>query len=73
MNTYSFNLAPRCGAKTRSDTLCKSPAMRLKNRWRMHGGARGSGAPKGNQNSFRHGVFTQEYKDILRGNALEHF
>lgn len=47
--------------------------MRLKNRWRMHGGARGSGAPKGNQNSFRHGVFTQEYKDILRGNALEHF
>jgi uncharacterized protein YjcR len=24
----------------------------------MHGGARGSGAPKGNSNALKHGVFT---------------
>jgi uncharacterized protein YjcR len=26
----------------------------------MHGGARGSGAPKGNQNALKHGMFTGE-------------
>ena len=26
----------------------------------MHGGARGSGAPKGNQNAMKHGCFTKE-------------
>jgi uncharacterized protein YjcR len=26
----------------------------------MHGGAKGSGAPKGNQNALKHGGFTRE-------------
>jgi hypothetical protein len=26
----------------------------------MHGGAEGSGAPKGNRNAFRHGRYTAE-------------
>jgi uncharacterized protein YjcR len=26
----------------------------------MHGGAKGSGAPKGNQNALKHGAFTQD-------------
>jgi uncharacterized protein YjcR len=26
----------------------------------MHGGAPGSGAPKGNQNALKHGLFTRE-------------
>ena len=26
----------------------------------MHGGAKGSGAPTGNQNALKHGVFTRE-------------
>jgi len=26
----------------------------------MHGGAKGSGAPKGNQNALKHGGFTTE-------------
>jgi hypothetical protein len=26
----------------------------------MHGGARGSGAPKGNQNAFAYGLYTAE-------------
>jgi uncharacterized protein YjcR len=50
----------RCGAKTRSGSACRSPAVRGKNRCRMHGGAAGSGAPKGNQNALRHGLFTRD-------------
>ena len=26
----------------------------------MHGGAPGSGAPRGNKNAFKHGIFTRE-------------
>ena len=26
----------------------------------MHGGAKGSGAPKGNQNALKHGMYTGE-------------
>ncbi|WP_315974481.1 HGGxSTG domain-containing protein [Microvirga sesbaniae] len=53
--------APRCGAKTRSGTPCQSPAVNGKSRCRMHGGSKGSGAPKGDRNgSYRHGLFTCE-------------
>jgi uncharacterized protein YjcR len=31
-----------------------------KKRCRMHGGAKGSGAPKGNRNALKHGTYTQE-------------
>lgn len=30
----------------------------------MHGGAPGSGAPKGNKNAVRHGFYTQEAKKL---------
>ena len=50
--------SPRCGAKTRAGGSCRSPAVRSKKRCRMHGGARESGAPKGNRNALRHGLFT---------------
>lgn len=53
--------APRCWARTRSGAPCQSPAVRGKRRCRMHGGARGSGAPKGQRNGrYRHGQFTCE-------------
>ena len=39
--------SPRCGAKTRSGGACRSPAVHGKKRCRMHGGAPGSGPPKG--------------------------
>ena len=56
-----FRLAPRCGAKTRSGTPCQSPRVKGKARCRMHGGAKGSGAPRGSANgSYRHGLFTCE-------------
>lgn len=38
----------------------RSPAVNGKKRCRMHGGAEGSGAPKGNQNALKHGTCTKE-------------
>jgi hypothetical protein len=56
--------APRCLARTRSGTPCQSPAVAGKARCRMHGGAAGSGAPKGKRNGkYRHGGFTTEAID----------
>jgi uncharacterized protein YjcR len=48
--------APRCGAKTRSGKPCRSPGM-PNGRCRMHGGP-SPGAPKGNQNAFKHGRYS---------------
>jgi hypothetical protein len=51
--------APRCGAFARTTgKLCKSPAVRGKQRCRMHGGSRGSGAPKGNKNAEKSGRYS---------------
>ena len=52
--------SPRCGAKTRTSGACRSPAVYGKKRCRMHGGARGSGAPRANQNARKHGLFTRD-------------
>jgi hypothetical protein len=50
-----------CGARTRSGTSCRASKVAGKNRCRMHGGAAGSGAPKGERNgNWRHGRFTCE-------------
>jgi hypothetical protein len=50
-----------------------SPAVSGKERCRMHGGAPGSGAPLGNTNAQKHGLFTGEsikerrqLRDLLR-------
>ena len=32
----------------------------------MHGGAPGSGAPRGNQNALKHGLFTREALEVRR-------
>jgi hypothetical protein len=57
----SLRLVPRCCAKTRSGKPCQSPQVKGKARCRMHGGARGSGAPKGRENGrYQHGLFTCE-------------
>lgn len=52
--------SPRCGAITRSGVACQAPALRGKVRCRMHGGAKRSGAPRGNQNARKHGLFTKD-------------
>lgn len=51
-----------CGAQTRSGTPCKSHPTSGKRRCRMHGGATGTGAPKGNANALKHGLYTASMK-----------
>jgi hypothetical protein len=50
-----MHLSRRCGARTRSGSLCRSPAM-PNGRCRLHGGM-SPGAPKGNKNAFKHGRY----------------
>jgi len=59
-NTGPMLTSPRCGARTRSGKPCSSPAVSGKKRCRMHGGAFGSGAPRGNKNAVKHGLYTRE-------------
>ena len=61
-----LNAAPRCGAKTRQGTSCRAPAANGKGRCRMHGGAKGSGAPKGNQNAFKHGAYSKDSIELMK-------
>jgi hypothetical protein len=65
-NTGPMLSSPRCGAKTRSGKPCMSPAVHGKKRCRMHGGAPGSGAPRGNQNALKHGLYTREANEERR-------
>jgi glucans biosynthesis protein len=46
-----MHLSPRCGARTRRGSQCRSPAM-PNGRCRMHGG-KSAGAPKGNKNAWK--------------------
>jgi len=57
-NTAPMQTSPRCDAKTRSGKACRSPAIRGKRRCRMHGGPVKSGAPRGNRNAHKHGLFS---------------
>jgi hypothetical protein len=59
-NTGPMLASPRCGANIRAGGSCRAPAVRGKQRCRMHGGAPGSGAPRGNRNARRHGLFTRD-------------
>lgn len=48
----------KCKARTRKGGICNSLPVKGKKRCRMHGGAEGSGAPKGNQNAQKHGRYS---------------
>jgi hypothetical protein len=51
----------QCGARTRSGAPCKSAPVTGRRRCRMHGGADGSGAPRGSKNgNYKHGRYTAE-------------
>ena len=72
-DTGAMLSSPRCGARTRSGRPCMSPAVNGNRRCRMHGGAIGSGAPRGNKNALKIGLYTQKalkrrqrMNDILR-------
>jgi hypothetical protein len=59
-NTAPMLASPRCGARTRCGAPCRAPAVAGKKRCRMHGGAKGSGAPRGNTSALKHGAYTRE-------------
>jgi hypothetical protein len=60
-DTGHVSQAARCGAKTWSGAPCKSAPVTGRRRCRMHGGADGSGAPKGPKNgNYKHGRYTAE-------------
>jgi hypothetical protein len=59
-NTIGMRESARCGAKTRRGSPCRAPAVAGKKRCRMHGGAAGSGAPAGNRNALKNGLYTRE-------------
>lgn len=65
-NTGPMLASLRCGARTRKGTPCRSPAVAGKARCRMHGGAKGSGAPLGNRNALKHGMYTGEAQEMRR-------
>ena len=52
-----------CGAKTRQGTPCRNPPVTGKRRCRMHGGAKRSGAPPGNTNALKHGMYSKNGRE----------
>jgi hypothetical protein len=68
----NLNRAPRCGARTRAGHPCKQAAVRGRARCRMHGGAKGSGGPRGDRNgNFKHGRWTRENVELRRAMAVK--
>ncbi|WP_432423325.1 HGGxSTG domain-containing protein [Sphingomonas lycopersici] len=63
---HKAHQSPRCLARTRSGSPCQAPAVRGKKRCRMHGGAKGSGAPKGNRNALKHGARSREMIELAK-------
>ena len=60
--------ASRCRARSkRSGKPCLSPAVRGSEVCRMHGA--GGGAPRGNRNAFKHGLYTAEAIETRRAIA----
>jgi ribosomal protein L32 len=63
----NLSKAPRCGARTRAGHPCKQAAVKGRARCRMHGGAKGSGGPRGRRNgNFKHGRWTRENVELRR-------
>ena len=60
------NGAQRCGARTRGGAACRAPAIKGRQRCRMHGGSAGSGAQAGNSNALKHGCFTAEALEMRK-------
>jgi hypothetical protein len=57
----SLRLTPRCGAKKQDSLPCQKPRAKGRTRCRLHGGAPGSGAPRGEANGrHSHGLLTAE-------------
>ena len=65
MQRWPMHLASRCRARSkRSGKPCRSPAVRGSEVFRMHGA--GGGAPRGNRNALKHGLYTAEAIETRR-------
>ncbi len=62
--------SPRCLAMTRSGKPFQTPKVQSRKRCRMHGGAKGNGAPKGNRNAWKHGRYSVEVAERRRFTQL---
>ncbi|MBT4922523.1 MAG: hypothetical protein HON23_05865 [Rickettsiales bacterium] len=65
MQRFDLSLVKKCGAKTRANTKCKSPAM-VNGRCRMHGGKStgaktAEGKEKIRKTHIVHGLYGKEY------------
>lgn len=63
------NGAQRCGARTREGEACRGPAVKGRQRCRMHGGSAGSGAQPGNRNALRSGCFSGDAIEMRKAIA----
>jgi uncharacterized protein YjcR len=65
MHSLPMHQALRCRARSkRSGKQCRSPAVRGHSVCRMHGAA--GGAPRGNRNALKHGLYTAESIEARR-------
>jgi hypothetical protein len=55
-----------CGARRRDGSPCEARPASGKRRCHVHGGAPGSGAPKGNRNAFKTGAHTAASRARLK-------
>lgn len=62
-------MADKCGAKTRAGKPCKKSPVEGKKRCRLHGGL-SPGAPKGNKNGLRHGIYSRLFDDSQLDDAI---
>lgn len=58
-----------CGAKTRSSKPCNNKPIAGKKRCRLHGGL-SPGAPKGNKNNLKHGIYSRIFDDSQLDDAI---
>jgi glucans biosynthesis protein len=58
---------PALRRQDRLGSPCQSPAVGGKKRCRMHGGAPGSGVPRGDKQALKHGAYTQEAIERRKG------
>ena len=63
-SSLPMHRSPRCGARTRRGSPCRSPAVKGKRRCRMHGAF--CGAPEGNRNALKHGRWSRELLELRR-------
>ena len=58
-----------CGAKTRAGKPCNNKPIAGKKRCRLHGGL-SPGAPKGNSNNLKHGIYSRIFDDSQIDDAI---